>query len=325
MSLTFSEAESITDDYYKADGKKASDIYFDDSFGLNYFMKRKMGLWERFPGGRNIKVPLSYDGQEGGFYSRSDALSSDDVESINAAYFGVKHAYGNATIYRTDELENAGEYAKVQLVVQRVSGAQKTIRKKLAQQFYSANADTAKTLTGLRSMCSESTAVTYGNIAEADLVAQDTTTPWEGKTNSTSEAISLPVIRTLRSDAKFGDGKAGKPGVGFTTETLFNKVSGILQVQQRFITDSLTAKAGFTHVVFEGMIVAADDYCPSGYFFGVNSHHAGFAVHKRGYFVRTPWANLQSANILAKSLKILWDGNWICDNRRTHKAHSGLS
>ena len=27
------------------------------------------------------------------------------------AYFLWKHAYGNATIYRTDELKNAGEYA----------------------------------------------------------------------------------------------------------------------------------------------------------------------------------------------------------------------
>ena len=317
--------ESITRDYFLADGKKASDIYFNDSFALDYFMNKKKGLWERPPGGRNIRVPLSYDGQAADAYERADALNSDDRESINAAYFGIKHYYGNATIYRTDELQNAGEYAEVQMVVQRLEGAQKSCRKKIAQNFYSANADTSKHITGLKSMCSETTDVAYGNIAEDDLVAADGTKPWEGKTNSSSEAISLSIIRTLRSDAKISDGKAGKPDVGLLTETLFNKVSGILQVQQRFTTDAETAKAGFTHLVFEGMILVADDYCPSGYMFAINSAHAGFGIHKAGFFTRTPWANLQSASIMGRSMKILWDGNWICNNRKAHKAHSNLS
>jgi len=292
---------------------------------MHYYMNKKKGLWERPPGGRNIKIPLSYDSQESDAYERADSLNSDDVESINAAYFALKHYFGNATIYRTDELQNAGEYAEVQMVVQRLEGAQKSIRKKIAQNFYSANADTSKHLTGLRAMTSETTSSSYGNIAEDDLVSSDGTKPWEGKTNTTTEVISLDVIRTLRSDAKFGDGKGGKPDVGFTTETLFNKITAILQVQQRFTQDTDTVKAGFTHVVFEQCIIAADDYCPSTYFFGVNSNHAGFGIHKKGFFVRTPWANLQSNNIMGRSLKILWDGNWICNNRRTHKAHSNLS
>jgi hypothetical protein len=41
--------------------------------------------------------------------------------------------------------------------------------------------------------------------------------------------------------------------------------------------------------------------------------------------VRTPWANLQSADVMGRSMKILWDGNWICNNRKAHKAHSNLS
>ena len=325
MALTFTELESITDDYFMADNKKAVDIYFNDSFAMHHYMNLKKGLWERPPGGRNVRIPLSYDGQSADAYNRADALDSTDRESINAAYFAIKHYYGNATIYRTDELQNAGEYAQVQMVVQRLMGAQKSCRKKIAQNFYSANADTSSHITGLRAMCSETTTSKYGNIAEADLQSDDGTYPWEGKTDTTTEVISLDVIRTLRSDAKIGDGPGGKPDSGFTTETLFNKISAILQVQQRLREDNLTAKAGFTHVVFEGMILAADDYATSGYLFGVNSNHAGFAVHKKGYFVRTPWANLQSADIMGRSLKILWDGNWICDDRRSHKAHSNLS
>lgn len=324
MALTFTELESITNDYFKADNKKAVDIYFNDSFLLDWLMNKKKGLWERPAGGERIRVPLSYDGQEGGFYSRSDALSSDDRESINAAFFEWKHAYGNATIYRTDEQKNAGEYAEVQLVVQKIEGAQKTARKFIASNLYAEVADTSKTITGLRSMTSETATNTYGNLAENDLVAADGTKPWEGKTTVTDEAITLDVIRDLASLAKIGDGPGGKPDIGTMPETLFNTIVAILQVQQRF-KENTEVKAGFTHVYFEGKTLAADDYCPAGYLFLNNTNHMGFGIHQKGYFVRTPWANLLAANVVGRSLKILWDGNIICSNRKSHAAHSNLT
>lgn len=91
MALTFTELESITKDYFKADGRKAVDIYFNDSFLMDYLMKQKKGLWERPGGGEKIRIPLSYDGQEGGFYNKASTLSSNDREAVNAAYFQWKH------------------------------------------------------------------------------------------------------------------------------------------------------------------------------------------------------------------------------------------
>ena len=325
MALTFAELESITTDYFMADGRKAVDIYFDDCFLMDYLMKKQKGIWERYPGGKKIRVPLSYDGQEGGFYSKASVLSSQDVESINAAFFYQKHAYGNATVHRNDELENAGEYAEVQFALAKVEGAQKTARKKIAQQIYSAAADTADELTGLRSCCMGSDSVAYGGIVSNDLAATDGTYPWQAKDTTTSEAISLAVIRTLASSCKIGDGPKGKPDLGTMPEALFNIVSGILQVQQRFQQDSDTVKAGYTHVVFEGKILAADDYCPSGYLFLLNSAHVGFAIHTQGYFVRTPWGDLTPVGTPAKTMKIFWDGNLVTNNRRAHAGHSNLS
>lgn len=286
-------------------------------------MKKKKGLWERPNGGHRIRVPLSYDGAEGGFYSRSDALSSDDRESIQAAYFLWKHCYGNATIYRTDELENSGEYAEVQLVKQRLETAQKTVTKQLAESLYGAGGDASKLLTGLLSLTSETSTTAYGNIAEDDLVAADGTKPWEGKTTTTTEKLTLPVIRTAASAAKINEGAGGKPDIGVMTEALFNKVNGILQVQQRFKEDSETAKAGFLHLVFEGKIIAADDFCSSGYMFLMNSNHIGFAIHKSGYFAREQWRALTGP--AGKTMKIFWDGNLVCNNRKAHIAHSNLS
>ncbi len=286
-------------------------------------MNQKKGLFERPTGGVKIRVPLEYDMQEGGFFLRGEPLSSNDKETVNAAFFAWKAAYGNATILWQDELENAGEYAEVQLITQKLASAQKTIRKKLAETIYGAGGDNSKILTGLLSLCSAGTTTTYGGIAEDDLVAADGTKPWEGKIDTTAAPVDLAVLRALRSTAKINDGSDGKPGIGVTTEDLFNVISGILQVQQRFIKDDWTSKAGFTNLVFEEMVLAADDYCPSGHLFALNEQHVGFAIHSKGFFVREPWMKIP--DIAGKTMKIFFYGNMICNNRQAHACRSALT
>ena len=319
MALTYNEINAVTNDYFKADGGKAVDIYFEDSFLMNHLMLQKKGLWERPNGGYQIRIPLSYATQNGGSYDKTSTLSSDDVESINAAVFGWKYYYSNATIHRIDEQKNKGPYAEVQLITTKVMQAQQKIREDLATDMYALAADSAKELSGLLSLVSETTTTAYGGIQGSDMAK------WEGKTTTDSEAISLAVLRALRSKAKIGSGANGKPDIGVTTEDLFNVVSGILQVQQRFTEDKDTAKAGFQHLVFEGMIISADDYCPSGDFFALNSKHIGFAIDKEGYFARDPWGSLTANGVPAKTMKIFWDGNLICNNRKAHAAHTNLS
>ena len=327
MALTFTELQSITEDYFILDNRKAVDIYFNDSYLMWEFMNKKRGIYERPSGGKTYRIPLEYDGQEGGFYTRGGVLSSDAKEIINAAYFWPKHGYANATIYRSDEQECAGAYAEVQLVAQHVSAAQKTVRKKIAAAIYGNNADTHKDITGLTSCCFGSDSVAYGSIIATDLVDSDGGTPWIAKDTTTTEGIALAVIRTLRSSAKISSGANGKPDVGVTTETLFNIVSGILQVQQRFTENKAATEAGFTNIVFDGMTIAADDYCPSGYFFALNSKYYGWAIHASGLFERTPWGDLANApsGVAGKTMKIFWDGNQVVSNRKAHAGHSNLS
>jgi len=321
--LTYTEMDAITDDYFIADGKKAIDIFFNDCFALDWFMNKKKGIWERPDGGQRFRIPLSYDGQEGDFYSRGEEMSSDDRENLQAAYFLPKNVYSNATIYRQDELANAGEYAEVQLLTSRLESAQKTIRKKIAVNIYSLNPDGDKNLTGLRSCCFGATSTAYGAIAEDDLASSDGTKPWKAVNVTTSEAIGLSKIQTLRSLAKISNGASGKPDIGMTTEALFNIISSVLQVQQRFTENKDVTAAGFTNITYEGMTIAADDYCPSGHFFALNSKYAGFAIYQGGFFAREPWGKIPG--IAGKSMKIYWDGNLVVSNRKAHSAHSNLS
>jgi hypothetical protein len=288
-------------------------------------MNQKKGIWERPEGGMKIRIPLEYDGQEAGFYVKGDTISSDDRESINAAYFEWKHSYGNATVYRIDTLKNAGKYAEVQLVVQKVSGAQKSLTKLLAGSIYDAPGGPTNRLTGLLACCNATTTTAYGNIAEDDLVCADgTTKPWTGRVTATTEGLTLNRIRTLRTAAKVRDGANGKPDLLVTTETLWNVAADILQVQQRFTEGKETAKAGFTGLHFEGADIFPDDYCPSGDMFALNSKHLGFAIHQDGYFMRSPWKIIPDSPE-DKTMKIYWDGNLVVNNRKAHIVHTNLS
>lgn len=324
MSMTYEELESVTNDYFMLDDGKAVDIYFTTSFLLNYLLKQMKGIWERPNGGINIRIPLEYDGQEAGFYSKGDTLSSDDRESVNAAYFEWKHAYGNATVYRIDTLQNAGAYAQVQLVTQRVSGAQKSVTKLLADSIYDTASADAGRLTGLRACCNETTTNKYGGLAEDDVVAVDGVKPWEGIMGTTGAALTTTLLRSIITTGHIRDGAKGDPDLVTTTKALFDFLKDQLQVQQRFTNSEETAKAGFKGLEFEGVALFPDDFCPSGYAFALNSNHIGFAVHEKGLFMRSKWAKIPDS-AEDKSMKIYFDGNMVCNNRKSCAGDSGLT
>jgi len=322
--LTFDQLESVTNDYFILDGGKATDIYFDTSYLLNLLLKQQKGIWKRPAGGIRVRVPLKYDGSEAGFYGRGDTLSSDKRDNVNAAYFQLAHAYGNATILRLDTLENSGPEAVVDLALDEVETAQSSLTKVLAQSIYDAPGGAADRLTGMLAMCNETSSLAYGNIAEDDLVAEDGTKPWEGKVDATVEGITTTILRDMATTAKIRDGRFGKPDIGVMPEALFNIIIDTLTVQQRYVNSAETAKAGFIGVEFEGKTLTPDDYCPSGYCFLLNTKNVGFAVHKKGFFTRGPWRVVEDSPE-DKTMKIYFDGNLVCSNRKAHIAHSNLS
>lgn len=210
------------------------------------------------------------------------------------------------------------------MMVQRLGGAQKSLTKLLAGSIYDAPGGSSNRLTGLRACCNESAGVAYGDIEEEDLVATDGTYPWEGKMDSTAEAISTGVIRDLATEAKIRDGANGKPNLVTMPETLWNVLADELMLHQRFVESKATVDAGFTGIRFEGKDIVPDDYCPSGYCFAINESHYGFAVHKQGLFMRSKWAVIPGSPE-DKTLKIYFDGEAVCNNRKAHKGHSGLT
>ena len=84
MALTRGELESITRSYFLTDGGKA----FDNFFGGNYLLRRAIKKPIRKPmGGREIKIPLSYDRMLGGSFYGADLLDTSHQTIFNSAIF----------------------------------------------------------------------------------------------------------------------------------------------------------------------------------------------------------------------------------------------
>lgn len=323
-TLTLTELNQLTNTWVKKQGKKAIDVYGQESFATTMFIKDKAGLWERPPGGRDIQIPLEYDEAIGGFYSKGDTLDSTDREMIENVYFQWKHAYSTATIYRLDGLQNAGEYAILKLFNQRMEAAKKKIRKIPATTFYDGLAS-GKGFTGILPMMDADTTVKYGDKSGDEIVAADGEAPWVGNTTTTSTTVSLANIRALRSSAWFGHNPSGEPDIGLTTKAIYDKIKGLLDAQRQFVKSDATAtKLGFLALNFEGMDIAPDRYCPSGLFAALNKTHFGYAFHKQGLFKHSPWRVIEGSPE-DKTMKIYLDGNQICNNRRAHACYTNFS
>ena len=141
---------------------------------------------------------------------------------------------------------------------------------------------------------------------------------------SAAENITLTLVRDMATMAKIRDGKNGKPNMGVCPEEIFNKIVDSLTIQQRFVNSAETAKAGFTGVEFEGKIITPDDYCPAGHLFLINTKFVGFAVHTKGFFMRGPWRVIENSPE-DRTMKIYFDGQFVCSNRKAHIGHSNLS
>lgn len=319
------QMDAVTNDYFIINGGKAQDIYFENSFTLNYFLKQKKGIWKRPTGGLKIRIPLRYDGNESSFYAKGDTISSDKRDAISAAYFEWKHAYGSGTVLRIDTLENAGPAAMIDLITEEVSGAQSSLTKLLSQSQFDLPTAGSSRLTGMRACMNETATLAYGDLTENEVEAVDGTKPWEGKMYASAAVISLAVIRNGRSDADGGMGTQDEPDLIVMTKALYNKVKDLLQAQQRFTTDGAkTVKAGFTGVYFEGADLYPERYLPDNHMIMLNSQHWGYAVHSKGFMVRTPWEKIEGS-AQDKTFKIFFDGNQVCNNRKVHKGWSAIT
>lgn len=286
---------------------------YDNIFDSNPALQRakSKGWYDKLDGGTSIMVPLIYASTTAsGWYSGSETLDTSDNQNISAAEYSWKQLYANIMIRRDEELKNSGDSQILELVKNKVKIAEKTMADTLGTGIYSDGSD-AKAIVGLRDIVA--TDQTVGGIG------QTANSWWQGKVDSTSTVLTIPVLQTLHTQATVDN---DTPSVALTTRTLYDAYYNTLQPQQRF-SDTETAKGGFSSLMFNGIPVIADSHCPASHFFFLNEKYIHLWVHSQEDMRMEPF--LKPINQNVKVAKIYFMGAMGSSNNRLHAKFSALA
>lgn len=284
----------------------------DNIFNSNILLARARKKWkEKWDGGTSLVVPVAYatTSSSGSYNGGSETLSTSSNDQIDAATFAWAYYYAAITIARKDELANSGKAQIVNFVKAKVQLAEKSLANTMGTDMISGTA--APALIGLATAVG--TSRTYGGISST------TYTWWNSSVDSTTTALSIPVIQGLYGDATVGN---DKPTIIVSTQDVFDNYVALLQPQQRF-TDSATADAGFTNLLYQGTPWVVDSHIGSGDVYFLNEDYLHLFVHPEEDFRFDPFIKTTNSNQAVA--RIFWAGQLACSNPRMQSKATAIA
>jgi len=296
MALDYNQVTAITEKYFLP---KLADNIFDS----NPLAKRaKKNFYRSVDGGEKIIMPLEYaELTASGWYSGADVLSTTDNQSVTASELLWKQLYANVSINRREELQNSGKAQIISLVKSKMKTAEKTMMSKMGTGLWN-DGTTTDAIIGLRAWLNTSS--TVGGIS------QSTNSWWQSQLDSTTTTLSLAAMQSIFNSASIDN---DIPSVAFTTRTIYDLYYALLQPQQRFM-DTETAKGGFKSLMFNGIPVIADSYCPANNMVFLNETYCHLFYHSAENFRMDPF--IKPTNQAVRTAKLYWAGAFGINNPR---------
>ena len=302
MALTYSEISSITEKYFVPK-------LVDNIFASNEAFMRAKKKWYEKGSGERVVQPVAYatTSAAGRFYG-ADSLDNTANDQISGLEFLWKQYYASIQITRLDELKNSGKEQVINFVKGKVQLAEKSLASLIGTDIF-ADGTTANSIVGLKAVTD--TTSTYGGVSK-------TAYSWlQGKVDSTTTALSYIAIRKLLGRATID---ADSPTVGFCLQSTYDDLVGLFQPQQRF-TDSKTADAGFSNIMFEGRPIIVDSHVSSGYMHFVNENYMNI-LHLED-FRFDPF--IKPTNQAVSVAHIFWTAAMTCSNPRMQAMFTALA
>lgn len=311
MALPATTLEALTHDYIDP-------ILRDQVMLGNVVLYRQLDKAKKYGGGKQIRALLDYGDRKGGAFNALSTTDTNKYEVATAAYFDVAFYEEPIVCDIEDFALNSGKEQIVDIIEAKVTKAPKLMREGMAYDLYN-NANygaTGRGILGLPAICSITT--TYGDVAVADM------SEWVcGADDSTSEPLTLGVIRDQMIAQQVGDGMEGQVTLMTTTRTLFGFVKSQL-IPGQIYEDAKMAEVGFKNVYVEGVPMVSDYYCPSGYMYAFNENYVGFYTHTKYNFKRTKWR--EKVDQIEKMVcNFVWVGQYVCTRRKAQGRHYNLT
>lgn len=275
---------------------------------------KKRGRLETVDGGSDLRVPVRYTRNTSrGNYSGSETLNIAYVEKKFALIFDWKQKYVSVTITGLDKLKNAGSSKVIDHVKSEMEAAEQDMMDLFGTGIYSDGSTDPEDITGARAFLS--TTATYAGISQSS-------NSWlQAKADTSTTTLTLSTLQTRYEAAAE---PPDVPNYGTTTATLFSAYMNLLQPQQRFSNTEI-ANAGFSNVLYRGMPLVEDSYCPSSYLILWNLKHVKLVSHKDRNFPGDFTGFKEPVNQDVSVGQILWAGEMICEQPRKQGFFSALT
>jgi hypothetical protein len=267
-------------------------------------------------GGTQIEVPLMYSRfATGGFYRGLDVLNVAPSDTIKNAAFDWKQAYTNVTVDGLTLIKTDSPEAIANFISQYFVQAEMEMAEILATGLYSNGVTDTKSIDGLAGAVDDAGVLgTYGGILRS------ANTWWNSTDDSTSAALTLPVLQSHFGTVKRG-GKSST--IILSRQEQYNRFWNLNVVNQEFPTqpgavDTQLAQAGFDNQTFNGVPWVVDDHMFDGpsasnsTILFLNEDFIYWAVSPRADFYLEPFQTPITQDAMVS--KLLWAGNLVLTN-----------
>ncbi len=263
--------------------------------------------------------PIAYGEVNGDAYVKGQPFNTAYVPTDTALRVVPKFYYTNVSFYGPDNVLARGPEAVMSYTVSKFANASGKMAKLLTQNMY-------KDGTGIQSgtqhvdgfLAAIDAGLTYGSYAGVDRsdlgVADGTSGQGINAYVNTLAAFTMKGMQTA-----FGATYIGNEHVDLiaTTQDIWNIIYNKILPQQRFQeSDNDVGKIGFSSLRWNGTSIVVDQYCPSGYIWGINTNYLQFwtSTLARYQFGFTGFKEAQGTDDMVG--QYLWSGNYLVTSPR---------
>jgi hypothetical protein len=283
---------------------------------------------ERFEGGTSLRHPIAYAELNGAAFQRGGTFNITYVQTDTALEVVPKYYYVNVTLFGTDNVLSRGPDAAMNYVESKMVNASGKMAKLLGTDVFldgTGVVSSAISLDGMLQAFDNGTLYTsYGGITRTDLgvLAGANNVGINGYVTALAP-FTMAGMQTAYGACWFGNEHID---LIVTTQSIWDIVWNKIQPQQRFLEESSdVAKIGFQSLRWNGASITVDQYCPSGYIFGINSKYAQFWISTlpKYQFGFTGFKEAQNTDDVAG--QYLFAGNLLFPAPRLNFILSGVS
>lgn len=313
MALAYDQVTAVTEKLINE--SVADNTYNASPLLIHMKTKGKVGK----DGGDAIKLPVIWkEIAAGGAFRDYGLLSVLPTDNITSAEYEWKRYYVNVAVSRHELLRNSGESGAVNLLRAKVASGEMQMIENLADDMFSANADTADGIVGLQTIVKAT-----GQVGEID---QSDFSGWASDVDAATSALTLSAVEQQILDASRGsDG----PDIGVTGIGVYKKLWSKYQAVQRFGGEK-AAKGGFEYLLVNGIPIVWDRHVSGSnssstadnHFYFLNSRWLYFFVHKDDDFKTEKIGRIAEQDIVVTQMTTTIAFG--TDNRRMHSAFTVL-